>query len=70
MRSIRRIDRSLRNVAERHPNDTIANSASALAVKLETLGLNFGTRQEEITDLDRHLIKFSISWNDQNMFTE
>ena len=34
----RKYDLSLRNVAERHPNDIIANAASALAVKMESLG--------------------------------
>jgi len=62
----RKYDLSLRNVAERHPNDIIANAASALAVKMESLGTAFGTDETDITETDRHLMEMAISWCQAN----
>jgi hypothetical protein len=62
----RKYDLSLRNVAERHPNDIIANAASALAVKMESLGTAFGTDETDITETDRQLMEMAISWCQAN----
>ena len=52
---------ALRDTAERHPNDIIANAASSLAVKLESINTTFGIRTKDITDTDRALIRYVTS---------
>ena len=54
---------ALRNTAERHPDDLIANAASAVAVKLETLGTPWGTQSEDITDTDHSIMQYAEQWN-------
>jgi len=44
----------LRCAAERDPNDVIANACSQLAFELET-----PRRVTELTEMDRHLIKYA-----------
>lgn len=56
-----KIQLALRTTAEKDPNDIIANSASALAVKLETFGTNFGTTLSDITDTDYKLIDYAVT---------
>jgi hypothetical protein len=49
---------ALRDTAERHPNDIIANAASALAVRLESINTTFGIRAADVTDTERDLIRY------------
>jgi hypothetical protein len=51
---------ALRSVAEQDPNDIIANAASALVVRLETVGTVWGMQLSELSDLDRQLIQYSV----------
>jgi hypothetical protein len=55
-----RIQIALRNTAERDINDIIANSASALAVRLEGVGTAFGMKINELTAVDRQLIQYAL----------
>jgi len=52
---------ALRDTAETHHNDIIANAASSLAVKLESINTTFGIRTKDITDTDRDVIRYVIS---------
>lgn len=58
-RMLMEIQRSLRNTAERDLNDIIANAASDLAVRLESVGTAFGMTIRDLTDLDRQLIQYA-----------
>ena len=57
---LHQIQKALRNTAERDRNDIIANSASALAVRLEAVGTAFGMRLTDLTNLDRQLIQYAL----------
>lgn len=57
---LHQIQKALRNTAERDANDIIANSASALAVRLEAVGTAFGMRLTDLTNLDRQLIQYAL----------
>jgi hypothetical protein len=54
------IMQALRNTAERDRNDIIANSASALVVRLEGVGSAFGMTLKDLTNLDRQLIQYAL----------
>lgn len=51
---------ALRTTAERDANDIIANSASALAVRLESVGTAFGMTLKDLTAVDRQLIQYAV----------
>jgi hypothetical protein len=55
-----KIQKALRNTAERDINDIIANSASALAVRLESVGTSFGMSLRDLTSVDQQLIKYAL----------
>lgn len=59
------IQTSLRTTAEQDPNDIIANSASDLSVRLETVGTTFGMALTDLTDVDRQLIQYALSQHPQ-----
>ena len=52
---------ALRNTAERDCNDIIANAASALAVRLESVGTAFGMKIKDLTSVDRQLIQYATN---------
>jgi hypothetical protein len=56
-----KIQKALRNTAERDINDIIANSASALAVRLESVGTSFGMSLRDLTSVDQQLIKYALA---------
>lgn len=49
-------------MAEQEPNDILANSASDLAVRLETAGTTFGMALADLTDVDRQLIQHAMTY--------
>lgn len=51
---------ALRTTAERDANDIIANCASALAVRLESVGTAFGMTLKDLTAVDRQLIQYAL----------
>lgn len=55
-----KIQKALRNTAERDINDIIANSASALAVRLEGVGTSFGMKLTDLTAVDRQMIQYAL----------
>jgi len=61
-RMLNEIQLALRTTAERHDNDIIANAASALAVRLETVNTAFGMQLDDLTQLDRQLIRTSLTF--------
>jgi hypothetical protein len=50
---------ALRNVAERDQNDIIANCASDLVVRLESLNATFGTTAKNFSSVDQQLIEYA-----------
>lgn len=56
--NIQQIQGYLRNVAEVDPNDTIANSASQLAVDLEYVKTPFD--YQSLTEAERALVQYAI----------
>lgn len=56
--NIQQIQGYLRNVAEVDPNDTIANSASQLAVDLEYVKTPF--LYESLSEAERALVQYAI----------
>jgi hypothetical protein len=56
------IQAALRTMAEQEPNDLLANSASALAVRLESVGTSFGMTLESLTDVDRQIIQHAMQY--------
>ena len=56
-----RVQVALRTTAERDANDIIANAASDLAVRLESVGTTFGTRIESLTSVDRQMIHYALN---------
>jgi hypothetical protein len=56
------IQLALRTTAERHDNDIIANAASALVVRLETVNTAFGMHLGDLTQLDQQLIRTSLQF--------
>lgn len=56
VREIQHIKQLLRNVAEVDPDDRIANSASQLAVELETLD-----KINELTEIEQAVIRYAHS---------
>ena len=56
-----RVQVALRTTAERDANDIIANAASDLAVRLESVGTTFGTRIESLTGVDRQMIQYALN---------
>lgn len=52
---------ALRNTAERDNNDIIANAASDLATRLDRVGTVFGTRLEDLTELDHQIIEHAMN---------
>lgn len=56
------IQGALRTMAEQEPNDILANSASDLAVRLETAGTTFGMALADLTDVDRQLIQHAMTY--------
>lgn len=57
---LHKIQGALRNTAERDDNDIIANAASALAVRLDTVGTTFGMSLKDLTKLDQQLIQHAL----------
>jgi hypothetical protein len=55
-----KIQKALRNTAERDINDIIANCASALAVRLEGVGTSFGMKLTDLTAVDRQMIQYAL----------
>jgi hypothetical protein len=55
------IQAALRNTAEQDHNDIIANSASALAVRLESVGTAFGMKISDLSTVDRQLIEHALA---------
>lgn len=55
------ISQALRNCAERDRNDIIANSASALAVRLEGVGSTFGMQIKDMTAVDRQIVQYALA---------
>lgn len=62
---LHQIQTALRTTAEQDINDIIANSASDLSVRLETVGSTFGMSLTDLTDVDRQLIQYALSQNPQ-----
>ena len=60
--NIQQIQGYLRNVAEVDPNDTIANSASQLAVELEWVKTPF--LYESLSEAERALVQYAIQKRD------
>lgn len=60
MRTIQKIMQTLRDVAETHPNDVIANAASALAARMEIMPEPI--RAEQFTGTELDLIRYSHQW--------
>lgn len=54
------IQSALRTVAERDVNDIIANSASDLVVRLESVGSAFGITLRDLSNVDRQLIRYAL----------
>lgn len=50
---------ALRTVAERDNNDIIANCASDLVVRLESLNSTFGTTAKNFSSVDQQLIEYA-----------
>lgn len=50
---------ALRTVAERDNNDIIANCASDLVVRLESLNATFGTTAKNFSAVDQQLIEYA-----------
>ena len=50
---------ALRTVAERDKNDIIANCASDLVVRLESLNTTFGTTAKNFSSVDQQLIEYA-----------
>lgn len=50
---------ALRTVAERDQNDIIANCASDLVVRLESLNTTFGTTAKNFSAVDQQLIEYA-----------
>lgn len=55
----------LRNVAERHPDDVIANKSSDFAWRLEAAGGTYGPSMDpsKWTPLQQQLARHAIKWN-------
>lgn len=62
---LNRIQAALRNTAEQDHNDILANAASDLSVRLESVGTTFGMKLADLTDLDRQLIQYSLNTHKQ-----
>jgi len=60
-RDLNKIQAALRHTAERNDNDLLGNSASALAVRLETVGSTFGMSLTDLTELDQQLIRYALA---------
>jgi hypothetical protein len=50
---------ALRTVAEKDTNDIIANCASDLVVRLESLNATFGTTAKNFSAVDQQLIEYA-----------
>ena len=59
-RDLNKIQAALRHTAERDNNDLLSNSASALVVRLETVGSTFGMSLTDLTKLDQQLIRYAL----------
>lgn len=66
---LNRIQIALRTTAEQDRNDIIANSASALSVRLESMGTTFGMSVRSITPVDRQLIQYALAQHPNTQLT-
>lgn len=51
----------LRDIAESHESDVIANAAANLASRLESVNAPFGYDINNLSDVDRQLISFAMN---------
>jgi hypothetical protein len=61
------IQEALSILAARHKNDIIANAASVLAGRIESIGSPFGTRLSDLSNLDRQMMQYALErYRDSN----
>ena len=71
IRQVQQIMQNLRNVAERHPDDVIANRASDFAWRLETAGGVYGPSLDpnQWAAWELELAKYAARWNRKQEIT-